>query len=167
VISVVLAALWTNTAQVESIAASGTSLWAATAGGLEEYRLPARTRTLYTTEQGLDSNVVHEVWADDGIVRVRTERSVCVLREDRFSCAEAIGFMEPIPSAAPRVHGARETARQRFVGSTVVATAGAGVWLDDGRLTPAGQICTNHVQALAEFRGQLWVGGFDGGLCVL
>jgi ligand-binding sensor domain-containing protein len=49
----------------------------------------------------------------------------------------------------------------------IVATDGNGVFLDGRRLTPAGQLCGNHVQALAEFRGRLWVGTFDSGICVL
>ena len=88
-----LAALWTNTAQVENVIVAGSTLWAATAGGVERYELPAGTRTfLYTTEHGLDSNRVSVVWLDDARVRVRTERSVCVLQQDRFACAAAAGL---------------------------------------------------------------------------
>ncbi len=167
-IAVLLAALWTNTAQVESIAAAGGTLWAATTGGVEEYALPAGMRTsLYTTEHGLDSNAAHDLWVDDGVVRVRTERSVCVLRQGRFGCAPAIDVVTTVPAVAPRFHGTRETARLTIGRQSAVATAGAGLWLDGRRITPEGQICTNHIQALAEFQGRLWVGGFDGGLCVL
>lgn len=167
-IAVLLVALWTNTAQVESVAATGATLWAATAGGVEEYALPAGTRTsLYTTEHGLDSNAAHRVWVEDGAVRVLTEKSVCALRVDRFVCSAADGAAGAVPSVAPRSHGARETARLIIGRQSVVATSGAGLWLDGRRITPDGQICTNHIQALSEFQGRLWVGGFDGGLCVL
>lgn len=167
-IAALLAALWTNTAQVESIAASGTTLWAATGGGVEEYALPAGTRTaLYTTEQGLDSNAVHLVWIEDGGVGVRTDRSICLLRQRRFACSSADAVVPAVAAVAPRFHGARETARLRVGEQTIVASAGAGLWLDGRRITPSGQICTNHIHALAEFQGHLWVGGFDGGLCVL
>ena len=167
-IAILLAALWTSTAHVESVAAIGPTLWAATAGGVEEYALPAGTRTsLYTTEQGLDSNAAHRVWVDYGVVRVRTERSVCVLRQGRFACSAAAGPPEAIPTVAARLYGARETARLTIGRQTIVATAGAGLWLDGRRITPEGQICANHVEALAEFQGRLWVGGFDAGLCVL
>ncbi len=167
-IAILLAALWTSTAHVESVAAIGATLWAATAGGVEEYALPAGTRTsLYTTEQGLDSNAAHRVWVDDGVVRVRTEKSVCVLRQGRFACSAAAGPLQAVLAVVGRLHGARETAGLTIGGQTIVATAGAGLWLDGRRITPGGQICANHVEALAEFKGRLWVGGFDGGLCVL
>src|SRR5207248_7895513 len=106
-----LAVLWTNTADVQSVVVNGVTIWAATSGGLEAYTFRGTRTSLYTTEHGLDSNMVHEVWAEGEMVRVRTERSVCVLREDRFGCAEALGFVNTIPAVAPRVHGARETAR--------------------------------------------------------
>ena len=167
-IAALLAALWTNTAQVEGIAATESRLWAATGGGVEEYALPAGTRTaLYTTEQGLDSNAVHQVWIEEVGVGVRTDRSICLLRQGRFACSVADGVAPAVPAIAPRFQGARETARLRVGSQTVVATAGAGLWLDGRRITPTGQICTNDVHVLAEFQGHLWVGGFDGGLCVL
>ena len=167
-IAALLATLWTNTANVEGVVAAGAALWAVTAGGVEEYALPAGTRTaLYTTEQGLDSNATHRVWVEDGVVRVRTERSVCVLGQGRFACSAAAGLAAAAPAVAPRFHDARETARLTVGSQTVVATAGAGLWLDGRRITPPGQICSNHIEALAEFQGHLWVGGFDGGLCVL
>lgn len=167
-IASLLAALWTSTAQVESIAADGATLWAATRGGVEQYALPAGTRiALYTTEQGLDSNSVSRVWIDGGAVGVRTERSVCVLRQGRFACSAAGDVAQAPPAVAPAYRGARETGRLVVGTQTVVATAGAGLWLDGRRITPDGQICTNHVQALTEFQGRVWVGGFDGGLCVL
>lgn len=167
-IAALLAVLWTNTAHVESVTVAGSTLWAATGGGVERYELPAGTRTfLYTTEHGLDSNRVNVVWLDDGTVSVRTERSLCTLRKGRFACSAAIGLPAVVPAVAAQAHGARETTRLRFGGQTIVGTAGAGLWLDDQRITPRGQICTNHVQALVEFRGAVWVGGFDGGLCVL
>src|SRR5207253_7373816 len=87
--------------------------------------------------------------------------------QDRFACAAAAGLPGVIPAVAAHTHGARETARLKVAAHTIVGTAGAGLWLDERRITPEGQICTNHVQALAEFRGAVWVAGFDGGLCVL
>ncbi len=137
-IAVLLATLWTNTAHVERIAAAGATLWVATAGGVEEYALPAGTRTaLYTTDQGLDSNAVHRVWVEDGVVRVRTERSVCLLRQGRFACSAAEGPLQPVVAVAGRFNGARETARLKVGEQTVVATAGAGLWLDGRRITPS------------------------------
>ncbi|HWE25894.1 MAG TPA: hypothetical protein VG496_18305 [Myxococcales bacterium] len=163
-----LAAIWTNTADVRSVAVAGSIVWTATSGGVETYALPAGTRTaLYTTEQGLDANDVHHVAIDAGAVQVRTDRSICALHEGRFSCAAVTRPPAITPAVAARAHGARETARLKIGHQTLVATAGAGLWLDDQRITPEGQICTNHVQALAEFQGAVWVGGFDGGLCVI
>jgi ligand-binding sensor domain-containing protein len=74
-----------------------------------------------------------------------------------------------VPTVAPRYQGARETVRVSVSAGTLVGTAGAGVWLDDGaasrRLTPSGQICGNHVTALTEWKGTLWAASFDAGVC--
>ncbi|HXI56417.1 MAG TPA: hypothetical protein VNO55_10180, partial [Polyangia bacterium] len=64
--------------------------------------------------------------------------------------------------------GARETARLTVGGRTFVGTAGRGLWLAGPRptaLTPGDQICGNHVVAVAHFRGDVWLGTFDQGLC--
>ncbi|MEM9490558.1 MAG: hypothetical protein AAGC55_15530, partial [Myxococcota bacterium] len=34
------------------------------------------------------------------------------------------------------------------------------------RLTPDDQLCSNHIMAMTEYRGQLYLAGFDGGVCV-
>jgi len=156
------AALFTSTAQVAGLAAAGTRLWAATGGGVEEYDL-ATGRRVRLYEMG----PVQRIWSFDQIVHARTQSAECVLEGGAFRCAAAPPLPAPVPSVAPLFHGARETGRLTVAGKTVVATDGAGIWSNDQMLTPAGQICGNHVQALAEFKGALWVGAFDGGLCVL
>ena len=164
-IALVVAALYTSTAQVESIAAAGAILWAATGGGVEEYSLPDGTRRrLYTTQDGLDSNHVRKV-SFDGVLHARTESCECTLRETRFLCLPAPLLPEAVPAVSRRWHGERETDRLNVGPQTIVATAG-GLFLGERRITPPGQICGNHIEALAEFRGELWAGAFDGGVCV-
>ena len=49
-------------------------------------------------------------------------------------------------------------------GRTFVGTAGRGLWLAGQHptaLTPDDQICSNHVVAVARFRGDVWLGTFD------
>ena len=164
---VLLAALYTNTAQVHGLAAQGSSLWAATAGGVEEYDLlSGRRLRLFTTEDGLDSSEVAQIWIAAGTVHARTAASACALSGGAFVCSSAPPLAAAVPAAAPSFHGSRVTAGLQAAGKSVVATAGKGIWSNDQELTPRGQICGNHLEALAEFGGQLWVGAFDGGLCV-
>ena len=163
-IALLIAALYTNTAQVQSIAAAGATLWAATGGGVEEYTLPLGHRVrVYTTEDGFTSNDTRGVWYEGAALHVRTPDAECAQRGERFECSSrgmaAVGAL-----STEQFHGARVTQRLKVGAQTIVATA-AGLWLDGKRITPKGQICGNHIAALAEFRGRLWAGAFDGGLC--
>lgn len=167
-IALLLAALYTSTARVSGVAIDDGKLWAATASGVEEYDLREGVRLrVFTSEDGLDSNQVLRI-RHDGVLRVWTPRSECSLAAGgRFVCVQApLAAPEP-PLIAHRSHGARETGRLVANGKEVVATDGAGVWLDGRPITPRSQICGNHVEALATFRGAVWVGTFDSGLCVL
>jgi len=164
----VLAAVFTNTGRVAAVAREGDVLWAATSGGVEQYDLRTGTRTrLFTTADGLDSNEVLRI-RHEGAVLVRTVRSECrLLPSGRFDCEPASPLLPPELAVASLYQGARETARLSADGREIVATDGAGLWLDGRRITPEGQLCGNHVEALASFRGALWVGTFDAGICVL
>ena len=164
-----LAALYTDTAHVAGVAVQGEVLWAATSGGVEQYDLRLGTRTrVFTTEDGLDANEVLRVWSEGASLRARTARSECRLEtQGRFLCTPAAPLPPAEPAVAPLHHRARETARIRADGREIVATDGAGLWLDGRRITPDGQLCGNHVEALASLRGALWVGTFDRGICVL
>ncbi len=163
-----LGVVFTNTGRVAGVAREGDILWAATSGGIEEYDLRTGSRTrLFTTADGLDSNDVLRVWREDA-VRARTARSECRLEPvARFDCSAAAPLPPREWAVAPLYQGARETARLSADGRQIVATDGAGLWLDGRRITPEGQLCGNHVEALASFRGALWVGTFDAGICVL
>lgn len=166
--ALLLAALFVNTAGVKGVAVVDQLLWAATSAGVEQYdlRRAARMR-LFTTADGLDTNEALGI-RHDGVLRVRTARSECSLTSaGRFACTPAPPAAPEPPALVRRWHGARETARLRSGGRLIVATDGAGLWLDGRRITPPGQICANHVEALESFRGALWVGTFDAGLCVL
>jgi len=113
---------------------------------------------------------VLQIWSNDQnaqIAHARTREADCALESESVRCTAAPALPPSIPSVAPLFHGVRETARLVAGGRTIVATAGKGIWSNDQILTPDGQICGNHVEALAEFQGRLWVGAFDGGLCVL
>lgn len=166
--ALLLVALYANSGQVRDVAVREGVLWTATAAGVEQYDLQRGTRArLFTTADGLDANDVFRVWFDESL-KVRTARSTCsLLPAGRFSCAAAAPLAPAAPSVARLWNGARETVRRVEAGREIVATDGAGLWVDGRRLTPPGQLCGNHVQALAEFRGALWVGTFDAGLCVL
>lgn len=164
--ALLVVALFTNTAQVEGIAVSDAALWAATGGGIEEYALPGGDRRrVYTTLDGLPSNVVRQVWWD-GSLHARTSDAACVLGRDRFRCQPASQLPNPVAKASRRYRGVRETARLAWAGHQVVATSD-GLYLDGRRLTPAGQVCGNHISALTTFEGRIWAGSFDGGICVL
>jgi ligand-binding sensor domain-containing protein len=156
----------TNTLDVEALALDGDVLWVATRGGVERYAGEGfRDRRVYTTLDGLAENHAWAIAAAGGAVEARTQAARCRLVRDRFECVPAAALATPEPALAATYQGARVTAREGgFVG-----TAGAGVWLDGERprrLTPAGQICSNHVTAIAEWQGRVWFGTFDDGLCV-
>jgi ligand-binding sensor domain-containing protein len=159
------ATLYTNTSQVEALAADGDTLWVGTRGGLEVWEVTSLTRRrLYTTDDGLADNQVLAISVVRE-VRVRTASASCVLAGARWRC-------RPQPSAAPRpglarmFAGHRVTAEVRVGERAFVGTAGAGVWLAPARrLTPEDQICSNSIVALARFAGQVWYGSFDEGLC--
>lgn len=167
-IALLLAMLYTSTARVSGVAVSGGMLWAATSGGVEQYDLRDGVRLrVFTTEDGLDSNQVLRI-RHDGVLRIWTSRSECSLgAAGRFACVQAPPAAPEPPLLVRRSHGARETGRLSANGQEIVATDGAGLWLDGRPITPPGQICGNHVEALATFRGALWAGTFDAGLCVL
>ena len=165
-------AIVTNTEQVEHMEALGDSLWVATSGGVERYDLQTGTRTsVYTTVDGLASNHVFRLETSDDALTAHTRLSRCTLSSDtdRFEC-EQRG-----PRAVPRItvprifRGRRVASTVRAAGRTWVGTAGAGVWIDGPtprRITPEGQIVSNHVVDVIEHDGQLWIGSFNDGLCI-
>lgn len=167
-------AILTHTRDVEDIAVDGGTAWVATRGGLEAYELlDGRRQRLYTTADGLAEIHVREVRALAGRVEVRTQAHRCTLERTRFTCVPAPVLATPEPVLAPRFQDARMTARAAIMGGELIGTAGNGLWLRRDRtpadpilLTPTDQICSNHMIAMAEFRGQLYLGSFDEGLCV-
>ena len=171
-------AILTHTRHVEDIAVEGATAWVATRGGLEVYGLlDGRRRRLYTTADGLAEIHVHQVRALAGRVQARTQSHRCQLENERFTCTPAPALDTPEPALAPRFQDARVTARAAFIGGELIGTAGSGLWLRRDRaphqeieapilLTPGDQVCSNHMMAMAEFRGQLYLGSFDEGLCV-
>ncbi|WP_428261971.1 hypothetical protein [Haliangium sp.] len=168
----------TNTGYVEDIAVDAGVAWVATRGGLEVYELPSGVRSrLYTNADGLAEIHVYEVQAEAGQVEVRTRSHRCRLDQGRFRCASAPVVAAPVPAVGSRFEDARVTAREPIVGADLVGTAGAGLWLvgragpaeqseTRRRLTPQGQVCSNHIMAMADFSGRLYLGSFDEGLCV-
>jgi hypothetical protein len=159
-------AVFTNTRQVEALAADGDTLWAATRGGIEVWDARALVRRrLYTTADGLADNAVRALWREGGALRARTTAARCELHET-WLCEPA--RVLPVAVAGPRLfEGRRMTAEARVAGRRFVATAD-GLWLAGApsrRLTADDQICSNHVVALAAFAGRTWFGSFDEGLC--
>lgn len=169
--------VFTNTLYVEDMVADGETLWVASRGGIEAYALRTLARRrLYTTRDGLLETAQRQVLltpasgAGAAQVQVRGERSLCTLRraEDRFVCSAAAPLASPAPVMAQSLRGARVTGRLPVGARVFVGTAGRGLWLDGATpraLSPTGQICSNHVMALAEHQGRLWLGSFDEGLC--
>jgi len=163
--------LFTNTRYVEALLSQGETLWAATRGGIEAYTVRTRQRRrLYTTADGLDSSAVRSLALVNGRLAARTERSLCSLVGDRFRCVAAPPLPAPQPALAARFQGARVTARLAVASAgfdfEFIGTAGAGLFTADGTSwTPPNQICSNHVMALARFRGRIFFGSFDEGLC--
>jgi len=159
--------LFTNTEYVEALASSGHSLWAATRGGVEEYDLRTLKRArLLTTNDGLPSNAVRGVEMQDGALVVITAEQRCRLEEQGFQCTPTTLTIQ-IPTEPELWQGARVTASLTIDGRRFIGTA-RGLWMVTGqarRLTPSGQICGNHVMAVAEFAGKTWLGTFDEGLC--
>jgi len=160
----------TNTEQVEALALGAGALWVGTRGGLERYEPGTwRRRAVYTTEQGLPANAVYRVEVTGGGVNFRTGHASCTLQEGAtVACRPAPRWAPALPSTRARWQGARVTAELVVEGRRVIGTAGAGLWLDGAsprRLTPLGQLCSNHVVALAEWQGRTWLASFDEGLC--
>src|SRR5690606_13523874 len=105
----------------------------------------------------------------------------------RFVCEPAPALPPPVPALASLFQGAGQTVRETarvalpgiagLKGGARVGTAGQGLWLEQPagpggvarapvRLTPANQVCSNHMMAMAEHQGRLYLGSFDEGLCV-
>lgn len=159
--------LYTNTEYVEALVAWGRSLWAATRGGVEEYDLRTLKRIrLLTTNDGLPSNAVRGVEMEGDTLVVSTAEQRCLFEGRRFRCAPTT-LTHQLPAQPELWQGTRVTASLTVEGRRFVGTA-HGLWMATGkprRLTPAGQICGNHVMAVAEFAGKTWLGTFDEGLC--
>ncbi len=158
-----------NTEYVEDIAVDGDTLYAATRGGVEVYSLSKQKRLAhYTHLEGLGDLHVRAVEVTNGQLVARLAKSRCELRSNRFHCLTAQPFAGPGMTVAGRQGGARITKKIQHGSFSIVATAGAGIWLRgkrDARLTPTRQICSNHLMAIAEFRGRTYFGSFDQGLC--
>lgn len=169
------AAVVTNTQHVEDIAVDpvdGDTAWVATRGGLEVYSIAARRRLrVYTTADGLATAQLRGIAIADGVATARGEGHVCRLQGERFACVPAPALPAPEPAIAPLFRGARVTARATVARGELVGTAGQGLWLvaDDAApapITPADQVCSNHIMAMAAHQGRLYLGSFDQGLCV-
>jgi hypothetical protein len=128
----------------------------------------AAAAALYT-----NTGTVEAIAAHDGAIWVTTTGGV-----EQYD-ATTLARVDVTPTAAqvatslevaPRYQGARETVRVETSAGVLVGTAGEGVWLDGAtprRLTPTGQICGNHVVAIATWKGKTWVTTFDAGVCWL
>lgn len=161
--------VFTNTQAVEALAADDTCLWVATRGGVERYDRATLARTrVFTTRDGLDDNHVRAVSVQHGVVEVRTAGSACVLGAVRFVCAPAAPLAMPEPAVARLWLGRRVTAALLLDGRELVGTADGLFRASPAptRLTPAGDICTNHVMAVAELGARVVLGSFNDGLCV-
>ena len=163
--------VFTNTESVSGLALdTAGALWVSTSGGVERYDAEGRgERRHYTTLDGLDSNDVLGITIIDGMPSVRTAASRCRLVGERFECERDDALSVARPSVSELFEGRRVTAQLETAALRFVGTAGAGVWRIDGgsrlRLTPEGQICSNHITDVIEWEGRTWLGSFDDGLC--
>lgn len=161
--------VFSNTEYVEGLTATETTLWTATRGGVEEYDLGSlKRRKVWTTNDGLPTTAIRGVEVRDGLLVARTGDSLCTLHGNRFSCVSATLSSSATPDAPELWRGSRVSARLVVGSRRFVGTADRGLWLDGKqprRLTPTGQLCGNHVVAIAEYGGGVWLGTFDEGLC--
>lgn len=128
----------------------------------------AGATTLYTNTEQVSAIAEH-----DGAIWVTTSGGLeryDATTLDRTAVGPAPAPAAEAPAVQPRYQGARETVRVTTSAGVLVGTAGNGVWLDGPsprRLTPTGQICGNHVVALADWNGATWAATFDRGVCRL
>ena len=162
----------TSTRYIEAIAVTGDTAWVATRGGVEQYSISERRRIrLYTTLDGLISTHILQVAAStEGVIEARSQDHRCTLAGNLFLCVDAPRVTTPVPEVARMLEGARETARVPITGGWLVGTAGKGLWLDEQNhglraISPRSQVCSNHVMAMATFKGRLYLGSFDEGVC--
>ena len=162
-----------NTSYVEDITILKTDksarIFAATRGGVEAYESGGTTRVAhYTTADGLPSLHIRKVFVEDERLVALTREHRCELVADRFECAKTEAMANTPFTVAGRMGGARITKKVRDGDQTLIATAGAGLWLagkTPKRLTPVNQICSNHMMAITAFAGRTYFGSFDEGLC--
>jgi ligand-binding sensor domain-containing protein len=160
----------TNTEHAEDLLIRNDKLWVASRGGVEVYSLNDNKRIkVFTTEDGLAQNHILQIRSESGTIKARTAKHLCSLSERQWVCQDA----EPwaiTPARQKRHNGFRITAEVSHKGSSYLALAGDGVRKlgsdkTERRLTPKGQICSNHISAIAKFEGRTWFGSFDEGLC--
>ena len=159
--------LFTDTRDVRDLLLDGDTLWAATSGGVERYDLRRRQRQrLYTTEDGLPALETRDLALVGGRIAVGLDGVRCLLVDDRFQCASEPSMDSGAASSGAAVEGTRTTKVLQHDGHTIAGTAGRGIWIDASQpLTPRDQICSNHIVAIADWRGRTWFGSFDNGLC--
>jgi ligand-binding sensor domain-containing protein len=161
--------IFSNTEYVEGLAATETTLWAATRGGVEEYDLDnLKRRKVWTTSDGLPTTAIRGVVIHEGSPVALAGDSRCTLQGNRFSCVSATPASPATPAPLDLWRSSRVTASLVIGSRRFVGTADQGLWLDGKhprRLTPTGQLCGNHVVAVAEYGSEVWLGTFDEGLC--
>jgi ligand-binding sensor domain-containing protein len=161
--------IFTNTQSVQAITHTPGSLWVATMGGVEEYDAATLVRRrVFTTRDGLPDAPIRQ-WEVSGQVLVAiADGARCPYDNGRFICVASGALPPEVPSVPELFEGSRVTARLTLDGQEVVGTAEKGLWLrgkKNLKLGPGGGLCGNHVMAMAEFSGELWLGTFDEGLC--
>ena len=161
--------VFTNTLSVQAIAHAQGAVWVATQGGVEEYDpTTLARRRLFTTNDGLPTAAIRRLEAEGTNLVAFADGKRCTFAKGKFACVASA----PLPADSPQLPeifaGSRVTARLTLNGREILGTAGKGLWLLGKRprlLSPSGGLCGNHVMAMAEFGGQIWLGTFDEGLC--
>src|SRR5512138_859780 len=161
--------VFTNTLSVQAIAHTPGSIWVATQGGLEEYDATTLVRRrVYTTSDGLPVHPIRRLKVSGLALLAIADGARCSYGNAHFTCVDGGPLPLETPSVPELFAGSRITARLILNGREIVGTAEKGLWLLDKPprlLSPTGGLCGNHVMAMTEFAGELWLGTFDEGLC--
>ena len=163
--------LFTNTEHVEDLLLHQDQLYVASRGGVEIYDpVSGERRFHYTTTHGLSSNHVVSLRVVSGRINAHTLHAICTLEEEeRFLCTDREQPFAPRIRPRSSWQGQRISAIVDIKDTRFIGTWGSGVHRVQGeqstRLTPDGQICSNHISDIVQHEGWIVFGAFADGLC--
>lgn len=147
------------------------ALFTATNGGVLKFeRVTGKLLHTYTTKEGLDSLAVKSLEREGkkGAIVATTAARRCVLKGQGWTCGPLddalLERQRSVSLSLDRLGDRRITVKKRSSGQSVIGTAGGGAFLNHTPLVTGPTLKDAHVTSLALFRGDLWVGTFNGGL---